>query len=189
MCQLGPMRILLTAILACGVGTAGATTFDNVGPAGAETTTSTVAETTTTTSTTTTTLPDACDDDQDFGSTLCRLDALIAATEASDDLGGQKNKLVTAATKARSLIRSARDKCDAAGPQAEKKSGRDLRKASRKLIGYKRGLTSNHARKSLDDDVRASFLDLFGSLQDDVKALKGCPPDDGSPSGAFLDGR
>jgi hypothetical protein len=174
MWHLGPMRILLAAILACGVGTAGAgVTTTSTTPGG---------------STTTTTLPGGCDDDQSFDSILCRLDALIDATDASDDLGGQQAKLLSAANGARKLIRRARDKCAADGAQAEKKSGRDLRKAGRKLIGYKRGLTSNHARKQLDDSVREAFLDLVEPIADDVKALKGsvvCPPP-ASPSGAFV---
>jgi len=193
------MRFLLTAILACSVGTAGAATF---GAAGAATTTTTVPDGTTSTTvagsstttttfagstTTTTTMPDDCGDDGDFGSTLCRLDVLIAQTDASDDLDGQQTKLANAAAKARMLINRAREKCDGGGAQADKKSGRDLRKASRRLIGYRRGLTSNRARKQLDDEARRTFLAMIEPLIDDVKALRraGCQPD-GSPSGAFL---
>lgn len=176
MWHLGSMRYLLAAILACGVGTA---------LAGTPTTTTT---TTLAGSTTTTSLPGGCDDEQDFTSILCRLDALIDATDASDDLAGQQTKLANAADRARGLVARAHEKCASDNAEAEKKAGRDLRKAGRKLIGYKRGLTSNHARKQLDESVREAFLGLVEPIMEDVKGLKGslvCPPV-ASPQGAFL---
>jgi hypothetical protein len=167
------MRYLLLAILACGVGTAGA----------GDTTTTTLAG-----STTTTPLPGGCEDDQGFDSIICRLEALTDATDTSDDLGGQQGKLVTAADKARMLINRAREKCASDDAEAEKKSGRYLKKAGRKLLGYKRGLTSNKARKVItDEQVRAAFLGMIEPLIADVKGLKGslvCP-DDASPEVAL----
>jgi len=145
------------------------------------------ATTTTTTlggnPTTTTTLPGPCDGAVSFESILCRLDALVAATEASDGIGKAKTKLTKAAGKARDLTVRGRDKCAAGDAKAGKKSGRDLKKAGRKLTGYRRGLTSNKARKTLDAGVREGFLVLVEPLIDDVKSFRGglvCP-DDASP--------
>jgi len=142
------------------------------------------ATTTTTTTpggtTTTTTLPGGCASGQSFASILCRLEALGEATSNSDELGGQKPKLEKTLSQAAQLTTRAREKCGDGGKNAKKKTGRDLKKAGRKLLGYKRGLTSNHARKQIEESVRDAFVGLVQPIIDDVKAFKRavvCPDD------------
>jgi len=144
------------------------------------------ATTTTTTpggsTTTTTTLPGGCAGDQGFASILCRLDALREATAAAE-LGSSKTKLTNGLAKATQLTGSARDKCAAGGKKAKKKSGIALRKAGRKLTGYRRGLTSNRAKKQIDAGVREPLVALAEPLIDDLRGFRRSVvcPDDASP--------
>lgn len=145
------------------------------------------ATTTTTTTpggtTTTTTLPGGCEADASFSSILCRLDALVTLTNESSGLGKQQQKLQKTLARADGLTNLARNTCDEGARNAEKNTGRALKKARRKLLGYRRGFTSHRARKQIEESVREAFLGLVEPLIDDVKTLRGSVvcPDDATP--------
>jgi len=174
------------ALLNYGLTTATNVTFSNnqAGHVFSATTTTT----TTPSGSTTTTTVSGCGDGDDLRSLLCRVDELIEATDASADLGTQETKLAKAAEGARKLIARGREKCGAGGAKAARKAGRDVKKAGRKLVGYKRGLTSNTAKKQLDESVRATFVGKVEPLIAEVKSLRGslvCP-DDATPAAPRL---
>lgn len=150
------------------------------------TTTSTLSTvTSTTTSTTTTTLAPACIDAATFDSILCRLDEQSAIVQSSPDLGKTGAKLAGALSKATSATNKASDSCNSADSKA---SGKQLKKAIRRMIQYNHRLGSLKSRKNLPEPLRTDLLTAGKSIQNDMQSLKKnliCPPP-GSPSPAFL---
>ncbi len=123
------------------------------------------------TPTTTTTLPDdgECGEPvATYESIDCRLDALIAQLEESDDLGKVKTALLRSST-------AARDKKVAAenlDPSNTKKQKKLLKKAIRKMISYNFRIGSRNARRQITDAALRADLDAQGdSILGDLRAL------------------
>ncbi len=138
-----------------------------------ETTTTTVTTTSATSPpTTTTTLAAVCVRTLDFPSLLCRIDELLAGTNAATDLGKQARGMGKAAGKARSAAARGRAQCAEGARKSKAKASRALRSVGRKLLAYRRQLTSLRARRQLPAEVRERFLALVGPLLDDTRAFR-----------------
>jgi hypothetical protein len=122
------------------------------------------------TSTTTTTLPAGCTAVATFESLNCRLAALVSAVNAESRLGDLQAKLAKTAQKAKQKKEAAEAAC--AGGNA-KKAKKQLQKTGRQLIQFAHRLRSNHARKTVDEAVRAPLADEADRIKGDARTLMG----------------
>ena len=134
------------------------------------TTSSTIATTTTSASTTTTTLPSDCSvRAATFESIDCRLDLLVAAVEAAQDLGKSKSALLAGVSAAREKKQAA-ESADAAG--STRRANNALKKSMRKMIGFAHRLRSLRSRKTIPQGTRMALLDAADPILADLKTLK-----------------
>jgi hypothetical protein len=147
--------------------------------------TSTSTSTSTTTSpppTTTTTIPegDACETEAigpTFRSLGCRLAALLEATQAADDLGELREKLLVALGKARDRDNLAESWCTKG--KTRQASGR-LRQVTQQLAQYRQKLRGLPARSRFPEEIREPLAQAADTIRTDARSLRSdlvCPED------------
>ena len=149
-------------LLACGVAVGGGTAL-----AGEQTTTTTTTTTTTASaSTTTTTLFGGCEVAATYDSILCRLDALVAWIESSDDLGRMKSGLAQSAA-------NARTRCGRASTSTGRPASNQLKRCSKTLQSFRHRAGSLLGRKVIAEDVRDLLREeVAAPLRADVQTLR-----------------
>jgi hypothetical protein len=146
-------------LLACGVVLGG-----GVASAGGPATTSTT--TTTSAVSTTTTLFGGCEVSATFESILCRLDALGAWIESSNDLGRMKQGLSASAA-------NARTRCGRAQTATGRTVTNQLRRCSKTLQSFRHRVGSLIGRRVIAEDVRDLLRDgVAAPLRSDILALR-----------------
>jgi hypothetical protein len=146
---------------AAGAGAAYA--FTGLGGSGSTTTTISTG------STTSTTLP-ACAALATYESIDCRLDGLIANLSAAQDLGKLEERLVKAATKARSKKQQAEGFAAEGNTKREKKL---MKKAVKALSKFVRKLGSRSATKVIPPETRQALTDQTTPILADMETLLG----------------
>ena len=146
--------------IACGVLVAGSAASGGVPVTTSSTTTTVVA------STTTTTLFGGCDVAATFESVLCRLDALVAYCQGSNDFGRLKQGIVGTATKARK-------QCLKASTSTGKTVSNQLKKCAKTLDTLRHRLDTHNAKDLIPLAVRDYLRnDVVAPLRSDVNALR-----------------
>lgn len=174
------VRVDVSTLSTTTLATTTSSTTSTTSTSSSSSTSSTSTSTTSTINPSTTTLAhDACSgvaDGPTFPSILCRLAAEIARVNAASDLGKLQPKLLQTLTKATDRTHTARDVC--AGSDVRKARVR-LKQVIRALVQYAHRLKSGSAR-SLDDELRDSFVPPSDAIRGDVKILRQdlrCPDD------------
>ena len=185
------------------VGTGSYTTMEITAPP-ETTTTSTTSSSTSTTSTTattttdplptttsstptTTTMPpesDLCATElprPTFRSLICRLEALMAQTQAESALGTLRGKLLPKLVKAKERTELANAGC---GEGQTRKPSSRLKQVRRRLIGYAHQLRSLTARHAVPEQIREPLAWTATAIHTDAEALRKalrCPGDASRP--------
>jgi hypothetical protein len=110
-----------------------------------------------------------CTDAATFASILCRIDLLVAATEAGDVDERVQQTLLERLAKARSVVLEAQDRFDRGiirGAQSKLKS------AERRMRGYTQRVNSLAGRRAMDPTLAAVLTDHAEAIEDDIKALR-----------------
>jgi Legume lectin domain len=157
--------------------TSSSTTTTSAPPA--TTTTSTTAPRPTTT---TTTIPegDACETEAigpTFRSLDCRLAALLEATQAADDLGDLREKLIVTLGKARERENLAESWCTKG---KTRQASVRLRQVTQQLAQYRQRLRGLPARKRIPEEIREPLAQAADRIRSDARSMRSalaCPED------------
>lgn len=144
-------------------GAGAAYVFTGLGASGSTTSTTSM------TSTTSTTLS-GCAAIATYESIDCRLDGLIASLNAAQDLGKLKERLVKAATKARTKKQQAEGFLAAGNEKREKKL---MKKAVKALSKFVRKVGSRSATKVIPPETRQTLTDQTNPILADMETLLG----------------